>query len=65
MAENLDEPGDPARIARWHVVRQDQHAALCGHVLARDAWTLPIADRRAGSQGEVCASCWSRYRALR
>lgn len=63
MAEYQDEPRDPP-VARWHVVRQDQHAALCGHVLARDAWTLPIAVPYAGGQGEVCPACWSRYRTL-
>ncbi|WP_042364583.1 hypothetical protein [Streptacidiphilus neutrinimicus] len=64
IAERGQRTGGTTRVARWHVVRQDQHAALCGQVLAHDAETVPIADPHAIVQGGVCPACWNRYRSL-
>jgi hypothetical protein len=63
MAEHGDGAGAATRVAQWHVVRQDQHSALCGHVLARDAQTVSIVARPRPPDG-ICRTCWSNYQAL-
>jgi hypothetical protein len=64
IAERGQQAAGPIRVARWHVVRQDQHTALCGRVLARGAETQSLAGHRARSRGAVCAACWTSFRAL-
>jgi hypothetical protein len=63
MAESTDGSEEATPVSRWHVVRQDQHAALCGHVLSRDAQTHSIVPHML-PPGGICRACWSNFQAL-
>ncbi|WP_157597416.1 hypothetical protein [Streptacidiphilus rugosus] len=64
MAEHQLSIHDPSvvDVARWHVVRQDQHGALCGRVLTPGSRKLSIADADEVSPEDVCPACWAAYR---
>ncbi|ARQ69403.1 hypothetical protein [Streptomyces marincola] len=47
-------------VRTWHMVRGDEHVAMCGRVLRADADTLPE-DSWGGTAEPDCHSCGALY----
>ena len=55
-------PGDFRPVQVWHVVRDGEIEAICGHRLSSEAITRPIADWERVAHQHLCTPCRDAYR---